>query len=102
MTKGNNFKSPQNMARTEGGMRMKLQFRVEYEFEIDDRKYSGVETEASWFYIDQRGEFYDSSPLRPISPVGEKYTKLIPLIKIGDEYLSVDEIEKRLKASKHE
>ena len=32
----------------------------------------------------------------------KKYTKLIPLIKIGDEYLSVDEIEKRLKEGKHE
>ena len=36
---------------------MKLQYRVEYEFEIDGKKYSGVETEASWFYIDQRGRF---------------------------------------------
>lgn len=81
---------------------MSLQFRVAYEFELNGEKYSGTESEASWFYIDQRGAFYDSSPLRPISPVGEKYTKLIPLIKIGDEYLSVDEIEKRLKAGKHE
>ena len=79
---------------------MKLQYRVEYEFEIDGKKYSGVETEASWFYIDQKGAFYDSGPLRPISPVGKKYTKLIPLIKIGTEYLSVEEIEKRLKAGK--
>ena len=60
---------------------MKLQYRVEYEFEIDGKKYSGVETEASWFYIDQRGAFYDSAPMRPISPVGEKIYKTNPSYK---------------------
>lgn len=77
--------------------RMKpLKYKVRYSFEIGGEPRSGVEDEASWFYVDQRGKFFDSGPMRPISPCSDQYTELTPLIKINDEYLSIDEIEQRV------
>ena len=76
----------------------KLQFRVRYEFEIEGRTRKGIETETSWYYIDQRGNFYSNAPFKPIAECDMNiYKELTPLIKINDEYLSVEEIEKRIK-----
>lgn len=74
----------------------KLQFRVKYKFRLNDEIREGIETEASWFYLDQRGGFYSSSPMRPITPCEKDYDELIPLIKINDEYLTIEEISDRL------
>ena len=75
-----------------------LQFRVRYTFEIDGVEREGIETEASWYYIDQRGCFYSNRPFQPIMPIREGvYKELQPLIKIGDEYLTVEEIEERME-----
>jgi hypothetical protein len=75
----------------------KLIFRMEYAFEIDGIKKSGIEEECSWYMVDQQGNVFEYGPLEAPHPADKRYTKLIPLIKIGSEYLSVDEIEKRLK-----
>lgn len=73
-----------------------MKFRVEWEAEIDGDLISGVETEASWFLIDQHGFMYEYGPCNPIRPVGESYKKCVPLFKIGEEWISFDEIERRL------
>jgi len=76
----------------------KLQFRVKYKINMGDGKFvEGVEEEASWYYLDQRGKFYSSGPMRPIMPCDMERQELTPLIKINDHYLSVDEIEELLK-----
>jgi hypothetical protein len=73
-----------------------VKFRVGYEFSIASKKHTGEETEASWYLIDQQGKFYSYGPMEPIKPcTGE--VKLEFRLKIGDEYLTVSEIEKRLK-----
>ena len=69
---------------------------MKWEAEIDGKIQGGIEEEASWFLVDQRGGFYDSGPTRPPRSCDEKYRKLVPLIKIKNEYLSVDEIERRM------
>jgi hypothetical protein len=73
-----------------------VKFRVYYEFTVGDEKYKGEETEASWYLIDQQGGFYSHGPVRPITPC-TKETKLEFRLKIGNEYLTVAEIEKRIK-----
>jgi len=70
-----------------------MQFRVKYKFEADGEIQEGIESEASWFLIDQQGNFYNYEPMGPIHPVSEEYTELIPLIKIGDKWLSVEEVQ---------
>ena len=70
-----------------------MQFRVKYKFEADGEIQEGIESEASWFLIDQQGNFYNYEPMGPIHPVSDEYTELIPLIKIGDKWLSVEEIQ---------
>jgi len=76
----------------------KLQFRVRYEFEIEGQTHKGVETEASWYYLDQRGKFYYNAPFKPIVECDmDIYKELTPLIKINNEYLSIEEIERRIK-----
>jgi len=73
-----------------------MKFRVEWEAEINGKKMSGVETEASWFLVDQQGKMYSGGPMRQIRPIEPSYTKCVPLIKIGDEWLPCDEIEQRI------
>jgi len=76
----------------------KLKFRVKYKFSIDGVERSGIEEESSWYLIDQRGNFYTDSPMGPVLPIHDNmYSEIIPLIKIGKEYLSVSEIEERIK-----
>ncbi len=74
----------------------KLCFQVKYRFSHNGQTHEGIEEEASWFLIDQRGNFYGSGPMEPPYPIKDEYEELIPLIKIDDEYLSVEEIEQRL------
>jgi|LSQX01.3.fsa_nt_gb hypothetical protein len=73
-----------------------VKFRVGYEFTIKGKKYTGEETEASWYLIDQQGGFYSYGPIKPIRPCIDE-DKLEFRLKIGEEYLTVSEIEKRLK-----
>lgn len=75
----------------------KLQFKVRFKAKIGDNELSGVEDECSYYSIDQSGNFYESSPMQPILPVGPNYTELEALIKVGEEYLTVAEIESRIK-----
>lgn len=71
-----------------------LQFRVKYKVQMPEKMVEGIETEASWYYLDQRGKFYSNAPMRPIIPCDmDMYEELTPLIKIGEKYMSVDEIE---------
>lgn len=75
-----------------------IKFRVKYEIELNGKSLKGIETEASWFLIDQRGNMYSHSPTEPIRPIPKEYYKsAIPLVKIGEEWLSINEIEQRLK-----
>ena len=73
-----------------------VRFRVGYEFTTEGKKHTGEETEANWYLIDQQGKFYSYGPMRPIKPC-INYNKLEFRLKIGKEYLTVSEIEKRLK-----
>lgn len=73
-----------------------MEFRVKYEIEIDGETHSGIETEASWFLIDQQGKMYSYGPMLPVRPIGKEYKLAIPLIKIGEKWLSVGEIEERI------
>jgi hypothetical protein len=77
----------------------RLRFKVEWEAKHPDTGeiISGTDSEGSWFLLDQRGEFFSYGPLRPISKCGDKYISLIPKIKVGDEYLSIEEIEALIK-----
>lgn len=72
-----------------------LIFRVKWAAEICGEKREGIEEEASWFLIDQQGKLYSYGPLKPVTPCCH-YESVEPLIKIGEEYLSVEEIERRL------
>lgn len=73
---------------------MKTQFRVKYNFTVNGEKYTGIETEASWYLIDQQGNFYSYSPLKPITPCDmSMYKELTPLFKIENSYLSIKEID---------
>ena len=75
-----------------------LCFKVRYEFEIEGRAHKGIETEASWYYLDQRGNFYSNAPFKEIVECDMSiYKELTPLIKINNEYLSIKEIERRIK-----
>lgn len=78
-----------------------MKFRVEWEAEINGKKMSGVESEGSWFLVDQQGKMYSHGPLEPICPIDTTmYTKCIPLFKIGNEWIPFEEIERRLLQSK--
>jgi hypothetical protein len=73
-----------------------MEFRIEWEAALDGEKLLGIETEASWFLVDQLGNMYESGPLSPPKPIAKEYTKCIPLFKVGDEWLPWEEIERRL------
>lgn len=74
-----------------------MKFRVKYNAIVSNQEISGIEAEAGWFLIDQQGKFYSYGPMRPIKPCGDKYQELIPLIKVHDEWLTIKEIEERIK-----
>lgn len=76
-----------------------LKFRVNAKFTIGKEKHEVEETEASWYLVDQRGHFYSYSPMTSIRPC-VKEDSLEFKLKIGDEYLTVKEIEERLKLQK--
>ena len=59
---------------------------------IDGHKVGGIETEASWFLVDQQGKMYSYGPERPIRPISKEYTECTPLFKVGEEWLSFEEI----------
>jgi hypothetical protein len=80
----------------------RMTFRVEWEAVINGNAVSGVESEASWFLVDQQGKMYSYGPMRPVKPIDSSYTKCQPLIKIGKEWFSVREIERRLEAIKED
>ncbi len=81
-----------------------MQFRVKYKINhptLDD-PIEGVETEASWYLIDQRGNFYSHSPMKPIESCDMRmYEELTPLILINGEYLTIKEIEERIMKCDH-
>jgi hypothetical protein len=81
---------PQNQVKDET-----VKFRVGYEYTLEGEKHTGEETEASWYLIDQQGGFYSYGPMQPIEPCTVE-DKLEFRLKIGIEYLTVPEIEKRL------
>lgn len=88
-------------------MKTDVRIRVRYEFKIpgEEETKSGIEEEGSWFLLDQQGNMWSYGPLKPVRPVEDGvYSELEPLFKIGEEYLSVKEIEKRLsiRASRDE
>ncbi len=72
-------------------------FKVKYTMEFDGKEISGIEGEGSWFLIDQRGNFYSHGPMQPVRPVEDCVKKIEPLILINSEYLTIVEIEKRIK-----
>lgn len=73
----------------------RLQFKVKYKATLPDgQRIEGLEEEASWFLIDQRGSFFSHGPMQPVRPCEDEYDELTPLIKIGNRYLSVEEIER--------
>jgi hypothetical protein len=73
-----------------------VKFRTGYEYTLKGEKITGVEGETGKFLIDQQGNFYSYGNTSPITPC-TLADKLEFLLKIGDEYLTVSEIEKRLK-----
>lgn len=80
-----------------------MKFRVKWESIINGEKRAGVESEASWFLVDQQGKMYSHGPMRPVQPINhEIYTECIPLFQVGEEWLPFEEIERRLKAGENE
>jgi len=72
-----------------------VKFRVDSEFTIGGQTHKVEESEASWYMIDQQGNFYSHSPMKLPTPC-TKEDSLVFKLKIGNEYLTVGEIEKRL------
>lgn len=77
-------------------LKSKVKFRVKYRFEFGGEVKEGIEPEASWYLVDQQGNMYSYGPMKPIKPVNDVYNLCEPLLKIGNEWLSVEEIENRL------
>ena len=75
-----------------------LKFRVNVKFTLGDTQHEVEETEASWYLVDQQGNFYYHSPMQPIRPC-VKEDSLEFKLKIGEEYLTIEEIEKRLNTN---
>ena len=78
-----------------------MKFKVEWEAVINGNKMSGVESEESWFLVDQQGNMYTYVPTKPLKSTELEYTKCVPLFKIGDEWLSFEEIEQRITTDKN-
>jgi hypothetical protein len=68
----------------------KMRFKVRWKKDNDE----GIESEASWFLIDQQGHFYVHGPMEPIRMVEKgEYDELIPLIQIDDKWLTIEDIK---------
>jgi len=68
-----------------------MKFRVKWKLGDEE----GIEPEASWFLMDQQGNFWTYGPLSPPRQVAKgEYDELTPLIQIGGRWLSVAEIER--------
>ncbi|MFW6225627.1 MAG: hypothetical protein ACOC3V_01545 [bacterium] len=83
--------------------KMKLVYKVKYIFEspFTDEPMEMEESETSSFLVDQRGNFYTYGPMEKIEPIPERTTKSIePLIKIDDEYYSLEELTNLVRNSK--
>lgn len=77
-----------------------MEFRVEWEAVLNGEKMSGIESEASYFLVDQLGKMYSYGPMKPILPIDKRYTKCVPLFVVGDETIPFEEIERRLLLAK--
>ncbi len=67
-----------------------MKYRVKWKKDGEE----GVESEASWFLVDQQGKFWAYGPMTPVRMVSRaEYDELTPLIQIGGRWLSVEEIE---------
>ena len=75
----------------------KPKFIVKYVFEVNNKRVEGIEKESGWYYIDQRGNILEASPLKPPEECQAAYNYIQPFFKINDNYLSIDEIEKLIK-----
>ena len=73
-----------------------IRFKVKYKFVLDGEEKKGIESEASWYLVDQQGNMYSYGPFQPVAPVDMCYTECEPLLKVNDEWLSIKEIEARL------
>ena len=74
-----------------------VRFKVKYKFVLDGEEKEGIESEASWYLVDQQGNMYSYGPMRPVKPIDDCYLECEPLFKINGEWLSIAEIELRLK-----
>jgi len=72
-----------------------VRFRVGYEFTLNGKKHIGEETEASWYLIDQQGKFYSYSPMSPVTQCTDENNLEVRLL-INGEYLTIEDIEKRI------
>jgi len=70
---------------------------VKFKWNIDGKITEGIAEESSWYLMDQRGGFYASGPFQPPTSCDEEHSEFTALILINGEYLSVEEIEKKLK-----
>jgi hypothetical protein len=76
----------------------KLTFRVKFKANVKGKIIEGIEEEGSWYLVDQTGNMFSYGPMKPILPISKQYIECTPLIKINDEYLTVEEIERRLSS----
>ena len=74
----------------------KLQFKVKYKANVNGQIIEGIQEITGWFYIDQRGKFLSSEPMQSINYCEKDYDLIQPLIKINNEFLTVEEIEERI------
>jgi len=75
----------------------KVFFRVKFKWDIDGKVTEGIVEESSWYLMDQRGGFYVSGPFQPPTPCDEEHSEFTALLLINGEYLTISEIEERLK-----
>jgi len=74
-----------------------MKYRVRWKKDGEE----GVENEASWFLVDQQGKFWVYGSMTPVRMVSKaEYDELTPLIRIGDRWLSVEEIERLNRENK--
>lgn len=73
-----------------------FRFRVKCRFSVRDSVYTREESEAGWYLVDQMGRFYTYGPVESPKPCLDEALLEIK-IKIGSEWLTIAEIEARLK-----
>lgn len=76
----------------------KMRFKVKYKMTCDRNIHRGIDGLDSWYLVDQQGIMYTSGPMQPLKIVGNEYVECEPMIQIGSEWLTVDEIKKKLNA----